>query len=69
MDKPVPPPSETEASDELKLLLREIEKEAVPERLMELALKLQKALSAQRLEGQEQTDRSERSAPVSSSLP
>lgn len=48
MDKPVPPPTEPTVEDELTLLLREIEKEVVPDRLMELALQLQEALAARR---------------------
>lgn len=36
------------AAVDLELILREIEKEAVPERLLELALRLQAALTSQR---------------------
>jgi hypothetical protein len=64
MDKPVPPPTEPTIDDELALLLREIEKEAVPDRLMELALQLQEALATRR-EAVERDGSSAADAPVS----
>ncbi|KFB10130.1 hypothetical protein EL18_01160 [Nitratireductor basaltis] len=48
MDKPISPPTDAKLDNEVQLLLRDIEKEAIPERLMELALKLQEALAAAR---------------------
>lgn len=47
MKNPEPVPRK-KADEDLELILREIEKEAVPERLLELAMKLQATLAGLR---------------------
>lgn len=49
-------PAQGEGEGEFEFLLREIEKEPVPERLLDLALKLQRALVAKRRETAQEND-------------
>lgn len=48
--------SPAQGEGEFEFLLREIEKEPVPERLLDLALKLQRALVAKRRETAQEND-------------